>query len=220
MAAEPDIVFVVPGQAEAAAPSRGATRGSVKASVRVGTTRAGGAPVRVTARPGDDVVVLAIANGPTLVLHPEDARDLMRAQAAAPTRGAPAAGAVANEVAVPALLGWPGLGAGATRGGMGQALLTGFHVLTGLVKDPAVTMVAAAVTKKVDGQVDAGVYQLGADALTALKGSGRKLDQVPAATDGGPMLALIHGTFSDTPGTFGKLWTSDCLKTIHITFIT
>jgi len=38
--------------------------------VRVGTERGGGEPVRVTARPGRDVVVLEIANGPTLVLHP------------------------------------------------------------------------------------------------------------------------------------------------------
>ena len=201
-----DIVFVIPGQDDAAATSRGATRGSIKASVRVGTTRAGGVPLRVAARPGEDVVVLTIASGPTLVLHPEDARDLMRAQATAPTRGAPDAVA-ANEVAVPAQLGWPGLGAGATRGAMGQALLSGFHVLTGLVKDPAVSLVAAAVTKKVDGQVDAGVYQLTVESLPALKGSGRKLDQVPAASDGGPMLVLLHGTFSDTPGTFGKLWT-------------
>ena len=37
-----DIVFVIPGQAEAVAPGRGASRGSVKAAVRVGTTRAGG----------------------------------------------------------------------------------------------------------------------------------------------------------------------------------
>ena len=205
-----DIVFVIPGQAEAVAPGRGASRGSVKAAVRVGTTRAGGEPVRVTARPGEDVVVFSIANGPTLVLHPEDARDLMLAQATAPTRGG-APGAAANEVVVPAQLGWPGLEAeatrGATRGWMGQALLTGFHVLTGLTKDPADKLVAAAVTKKVDGAVEAGVYRLGADALEPLKGSGRKLDAVPAAADGGPMLVLVHGTFSDSPGTFGKLWT-------------
>ncbi|MGZ5713036.1 MAG: DUF7379 domain-containing protein [Caldimonas sp.] len=202
-----DIVFIVPGQAEVVAASRGASRGgSIKSAVRVGTTRAGGEPVRVTARPGEDVVVFSIANGPTLVLHPEDARDLMLAQATAPTRGA--AGA---EIAVPAQLGWPGLEAGATRGAtrgwMGQVLLTGFHVLTGLAKDPADKLVAAAVTKKVDGQVDAGVYQLGADTLEPLKGSGRKLEQVPAAGDGGPMLVLVHGTFSDASGTFGKLWT-------------
>src|SRR5450755_4939512 len=94
-----DIVFIIPGQADPAAAAGVASRGSVKATVRVGTTRADGEPVRVTARPGEDVVVLAIANGPTLVLHPEDARDLMRAQAAAPSRGAAAA---SSEVAVPA----------------------------------------------------------------------------------------------------------------------
>ncbi|MEP7302717.1 MAG: hypothetical protein ABI699_14455, partial [Caldimonas sp.] len=206
-----EIVFVIPGQAEPVGAGRDGTRGSVRAAVRVGTTRAGGEPVRVTARPGEDVVVLAIANGPTLVLHPEDARDLMQAQAAAPTRGAAAPDAASNEVLVPAQLGWPGLEAeatrGATRGWMGQALLTGFQVLTGLAKDPADKLVAAAVTKKVDGKVEAGVYRLDADALEPLKGSGRKLESVPAAVDGGPLLVLVHGTFSDTSATFGKLWT-------------
>ncbi|HWK82551.1 MAG TPA: CHAT domain-containing protein [Caldimonas sp.] len=206
-----DIVFIIPGQADSAAAAGVASRGSVKATVRVGTTRADGEPVRVTARPGEDVVVLAIANGPTLVLHPEDARDLMRAQAAPAARGAPAARTSSSEVLVPAQLGWPGLEAqatrGATRGWMGQALLTGFHVLTGLGKDPAVTLATAAITKKVDGKVDAGVYRLSAEALEPLKDSGRKLDAVSAAADGGPLLVLVHGTFSDTPGTFSKLWT-------------
>jgi hypothetical protein len=80
-----DITFIIPGQAQ---PAGAATRGSSKASVRVGTQRGAGDAVRVTARPGDDVVVLTIANGPTLYLHPEDARDLMRAQSAGGTRGA------------------------------------------------------------------------------------------------------------------------------------
>ena len=203
-----DIVFVVPGQADAPA-ARSGLRGSVKASVRVGAQRSGGEPVRVTARPGEDVVVLAVANGPTLVLHPEDARDLMLAQSGAATRSAVAA--QQYDVAVPAQLGWPGLEAeatrGATRGWMGQALLTGFHVVTGLAKDPAVSLATAAVTKRVDGQVDAGVYQLAADALEPLKGSGRKVDAIAAAGDGGPLLVLLHGTFSDTAGTFAKLWT-------------
>ncbi|MEO7117069.1 MAG: hypothetical protein ABIZ18_14575, partial [Caldimonas sp.] len=60
-----DITFVIPGQSELVPAVRGAKRGSVKASVRVGTQRGGGEPVRVTARPGEDVVVLQIANGPT-----------------------------------------------------------------------------------------------------------------------------------------------------------
>ena len=199
-----DIVFVVAGQADAA-PGSATTRGRLKASVRVGSVRGGGEPMRVTARPGEDVVILAVANGPTLVLHPEDARDLLLAQ------GGPATRSAAAEVAVPAQLGWPGLEAGASRGGargwMGQALLTGFQVLTGVAKDPAVTLATAAVTKKVDGQVEAGVYRLSADALEPLKGSGRRLEAPPAAADGGPLLVLVHGTFSETAGTFSKLWT-------------
>ena len=202
-----DITFIIPGQAQAAGV---ATRGSSKASVLVGTQRAGGEAVRVTARPGDDVVVLTIANGPTLYLHPEDARDLMRAQSAGATRGSVNA-SNDNEVVVSPQLGWPGLEAGATRGAtrgwMGQAVLSAFEVITGLAKDPAAKLVAAAVTKKVDGAVDAGVYELSADALQPLKGSGRKRDAVPAAADGGALLVLIHGTFVDTAQTFAKLWT-------------
>ncbi|MDQ6629362.1 MAG: alpha/beta hydrolase, partial [Pseudomonadota bacterium] len=208
-----DIVFVVPGQAGAMpTPPTVARGGRLKASVRVGIARAGVEAVRVTARPGDDVVILAVANGPTLVLHPEDARDLMHAQAATTTRSSIAAAASgADEVAVPAQLGWPGLESqstrGATAGWLGQALLTGFHVLTGLAKDSAITLATAAVTAKLDGKVESGVYRLDPGLLAPLKGSGRKLDQVPAAADGGPLLVLVHGTFSDTPGTFGKLWT-------------
>ncbi|CAN5726188.1 hypothetical protein BH11PSE8_BH11PSE8_05780 [soil metagenome] len=217
-----DITFIIPGQAQpaggsvpAADKSGGAapaatSRGSVKASVLVGTQRGAGDEVRVTARPGEDVVVMTIANGPTLVLHPEDARDLMRAQSASAARGAMAV-ADDSEVVVSAQLGWPGLEAGATRGAtrgwMGQVVMSAFNVITGLPKDGAATLAAAAVTKKVDGAVDAGVYELAVDSLTALKGSGRKRDAVPAAADGGPLLVMIHGTFVDTVSTFGKLWT-------------
>jgi hypothetical protein len=208
-----DITFVISGQAQPVArAARGSnTSGTVKASVKVGAQRGSGDAVRVTARPGEDVVVLTIAGGPTLVLHPEDARDLLHAQAAGATRSAMTAGD-ANEVMVSAQLGWPGLEAGATRGAtrgwMGQAVLSAVDVVTGLFKDPAADIAAAAVTKKVDGQVDEGVYQLQADALPAsLKGSGLKRPSVPPAEDGGPLLVLIHGTFVDTVHTFGKLWT-------------
>ena len=81
-----DITFIVPGQAQPAARSANGAR--VRASVRVGTQRGSGEPVRVSARPGEDVVVLSVANGPTLILHPADARDLMLAQSAATTRSA------------------------------------------------------------------------------------------------------------------------------------
>ncbi|MEO8056898.1 MAG: CHAT domain-containing protein [Burkholderiales bacterium] len=200
-----DIIFIIPGKPQSPG---AATRGTAKASVLVGTQRGGGDAVRVTARPGEDVVVLSIANGPTLYLHPEDARDLMRAQSAGGTRAAVNA-ASEHEVVVSPQLGWPGLEAGATRGAtrgwMGQAVLSAFEVVTGLAKDPS-KLAAAAITKKVDGAVEAGVYELSPDALQPLKGSGRKRDAVPAAADGGALLVLIHGTFVESVSTFGKLW--------------
>ncbi|MES2101642.1 MAG: CHAT domain-containing protein [Pseudomonadota bacterium] len=207
-----DITFIIPGQVQPAGASavRGRGAGTVKVAVRVGAQRGSGDAIRVTARPGEDVVVLTIANGPTLVLHPEDARDLLRAQAAGATRSASQADAGA--VTVSAQLGWPGLEAGATRGAtrgwLGQAALSAFEVVTGLFKDPAVGIVTALATRKLDGAVDEGVYRLGPEPLPALlKGSGRKLASVPAADDGGPLLVLVHGTFVDTVSTFGKLWT-------------
>ena len=211
-----DITFIIPGQAQpasAAVAMRGRAVGTVKACVRVGAQRGSGDAVRLTARPGDDVVVLSVANGPTLVLHPEDARDLLRAQAPGASRSALAAGGpgAAHEVTVSAQLGWPGLEAGATRsaarGWLGQAVLSTVEVVTGLFKDPAADLATAAITRKVDGAVDEGVYQLRAEAPpAALKGSGAKLPNVPAAADGGPSLVLVHGTFVDTASTFGKLW--------------
>jgi len=213
-----DISFIIPGQLQAPA-RRAEAPGTVKASVRVGNVRgdaAAGSTVRVVARPGEDVVVLTIAGGPTLVLHPEDARDLMQAQAAAtgsapqPQRdGAARGAAAAGDTVVSAQLGWPTAGLDPSRAatrGIGQAILSGFEVVTSLFKDPAPKLVAAAATRHVDEQVVAGVYQLRPDALPALKGSGAKLDSVPPAADGGPLLMLVHGTFVDTHSTFRKLW--------------
>ncbi|HYN61817.1 MAG TPA: hypothetical protein VET87_20110, partial [Rubrivivax sp.] len=203
-----DISFIVPGQLQAASAAAQGLRGEVRASVRVGARRGAGDSVRLSARPGEDMVVLSIANGPTLVLHPESARDLMRAQAAPGTRAATDDG---EAVSVPAQLGWPGLEAGAsqgvTRGWMGQVLLSAVDVIKGLVLDRGVDIVSALATKKLDGRVEAGVYELSANELQPLKGSGRKRDNVSAAADGGPMLVMVHGTFVDTVSTFGKLWT-------------
>ena len=207
--------FIIHGQRQTAAID--ATRWASRTAMRVGIQRSGSESVRVTARPGEDVCVLTLENGPTLVLSPDTARDLMQAQSAGTTRGAldgadalDAAGG--REVVVGAQLGWPGLEAGATRGvtrgWMGQAVLSSFEVITGLVKDPAVDLVTAVITNKVDGAVEAGVYQLAAEALPkSLKESALKREQVAAATDGGPLLVMIHGTFVNTYSTFGKLWT-------------
>ena len=214
------ITFVVPGQRQA---SRGGglpgqplalsgtsgIPGQVKDSVRVGARRGSGESVRVTAVPGEDVVVLQIAGGPALVLHPATARDLMLGQGTAKRGTALAEDSL--DVVVPSQLRWRGLEAAApTRSGgfLGDVLLTAFEVLTGFTKDKAVSFVASQVVRKVDGQVDAGVYALRREALTPLKGSGLKVAQVPAPNNPltEPLLVLIHGTFVDTFSTFGKLW--------------
>src|SRR5205085_10598736 len=121
-------VLLVPGEAEGTAATRGAVPGTganaggtanVKHAVRVSATREGAPLVRAEADPGTDVVVLQLANGPELVLHPETARDLMAAQAGA-ARARGAAGGAAGEVPVPARLAWPqpepGAAAGQKRG--------------------------------------------------------------------------------------------------------
>jgi hypothetical protein len=198
MATSPkEISFIVPGQLQGAA------------SVRVGATRGNGDMVRLTARPGEDVVMLTVANGPTLVLHPENARDLLLAQSASGTRD----GSAADGAAVSARLGWPGLEAaatrGATRGWMGEAVLSAFEVVTGVAKDSAVDFATAAITRKLDGAVNAGVYQLTADPLPpSIKRGGLQPANIQPAPDGGPLLVLVHGTFVDTVSTFGKLWTA------------
>ena len=212
------ITFVIPGQRQVAR-SAGAVRapsampglaGQVKDSVRVAARRGDGESVRVTAVPGQDVVLLQIAGGPALLLHPTSARDLMLGQSGS-TRSAKAE---SGEVPVRAQLRWRGLEQAApTRAGgfLGNVLLQAFEVITGLgsdAKDSAADFVASKVVAKVDGQVDAGVYALQRESLSALKGSPHKLNQVPPAAkpDSEPLLVLIHGTFVDTASTFGKLW--------------
>ena len=208
-----DITFIVPGQAQPAPAARSA---DARQRQGVGARRHAARRRRAGARHGaagrgrrrPQRRQRADAGAASGRCARPDARaerrdDAQRAGDARRRRG--------DEVVVPAQLGWPGLEAeatrGSTRGWMGQAVLSGFQVLTGIAKDPAAKLAAAALTKKVDGKVEAGVYRLSADALEPLKGSGRKLDAVPAAADGGPLLVFVHGTFSDTVGTFSKLWT-------------
>ena len=225
------IHFVIAGQLQTSAVSRGASplsdaeapshrawpgqlKSSVRLSARRGAASAGstaGQTVRVSAVPGEDVVLLHIAGGPALLLHPETARDLMRGQGTQ-TRGSDTQTAAdSSDVPVPSQLRWRGLEQAApTRSGgfLGDVLLSAFEVLTGFAKDNASKFVASQVVQKMDGQVDAGVYALQPETLLALKGSGFKLAQVPSPAQPAsePLLVLVHGTFVDTFSTFGKLW--------------
>lgn len=210
------VTFVVSGQPTLTRSQSAAGVGQVKASVRLSARRAAGETVRMEATPGEDIVLLHIANGPTLFLHPEEARELLQAQQTTSLERGAADAPADGEVIVPPQLSWRGLGdleAGATTRGkvtdwIGNAVLDAIEIITGRAKDKAARIAAAAVTKHVDEQVDPGVYQLAKSELLPLKGSGKKLAKVPAPPSADdPMLVLIHGTFSNTAGTFGNLWT-------------
>ena len=209
------ITFVMRGQPVPGGVAAGsaATRGTgartlpghVKASVRLGSLRAATEPQRLSAVTGEDVVALHIAGGPVLLLHPENARDLLLAQSGASTKRGKGAVKAGDDVEVDAALRWRGLENGTpTRGMLGDVVLAAFEVLTGFGKDKVVDFAASQVVARVDAQVEAGVYSLSPDALPKLKGSGRKLADVPKAAE--PMLVFIHGTFVETTSTFGKLW--------------
>src|SRR5687767_6920740 len=115
--AKAPITFVVSGQRVggtrsgaapglAPVPTFGA-RGQVKDFVQVGAQRASGAQLRVTATPGEDVVVLHISNGPTLTLHPEVAQELMLAQSGEErSRSENEPKLIDGEVEIPARLQW------------------------------------------------------------------------------------------------------------------
>ncbi len=232
MAATPDdttpIIFVISGQrldgdakrggfGDAPMPPPMGLRGSVTASVRVGATRGTGESQRVQAVPGLDVVVLHIANGPSLVLHPYTARDLMLAQTGVPRRSTRSASGVEqteaapNEVQVPPQLRWQGLEShavahrGATRGFLGDVLLSAVEVVTGPLRARAQDFAADQIVLRIDGQVEEGVYALIPETLPRLKGQPR-ITTMTAAADGGPTLVFVHGTFSETSSGFGKLW--------------
>src|SRR5215467_4209362 len=166
------VTFVVPGIR-----TEGATRGGggaarppigrVKDSVLVTAQRAGGeTEVRTTATPGEDVVVLQIAGGPELWLHPESARELLLSQHDPQTaRGGASAPRLADgEVALPARLRWrleeSTPARGATRGLLGDVAVRAMQVITGMAEDKAADFAASKVVTAFDSQVDAGVYGL------------------------------------------------------------
>ena len=211
------ITFLVPGseggahRGAATLPADTPAGGRVKQSVRVGARREAGALVRVTAIPGEDALVLHIAQGPSLVLHPENARDLLLAQDGVEARagrsdGTPGSGAIE----VPAQLRWRGLGEGPeTRGGvrgrLGSVLISAIDVVTDLAMGRAARLAASHAVARVDAQVEPGVYALSADTLRKLGGGAAPLARVSSGK-GGPLLVFVHGTFSETHGSFGRLW--------------
>ncbi|HYQ99385.1 MAG TPA: CHAT domain-containing protein [Casimicrobiaceae bacterium] len=194
-------------------PPAGLTRGKIKQSVRVGAQRGGASEVRMTAVPGKDVVAFHVVGGPVLVLHPENARDLLRAQAAdGRDRGSRGARADRQgEIRIPPSLQWAGFEQVPAQRGEARALpgavrLSAVEIVTDLGTDLAADFAASEFVRRVDAQVDAGVYGLSPDSLPRLKGTAAPLPQIPRGPNDDPVLVLVHGTMSETSGSFGRLW--------------
>lgn len=217
------ITFIVPGVrldgvARGGEGVRGVSQGppidgKVKASVRVESRRAGGETHRITALPGQDVVVLEIENGPSLMLHPASARDLLMAQspkARGISRSSAELELAPQEVEVSPQLRWQGLAnpapntGGGSRGLLADVVLKVVKVIG--LEQYAQKKVAEVLVPRLDGRVAEGVYQLNAKALTALKDQ-KRLDSLPSAPPGAASLVFVHGTFSTTFASgFANLW--------------
>jgi hypothetical protein len=173
-----------------AAPSRGARRGSTAAPA----ADAGGADVNS----GD-------VDADAQQWRPSE-QDAQRSAVLA------ASGGERQLVPVAARLRWSGLESagpvarGAQRGLLGEVLVTGFDIVTGLFRGgKAEDKLADWVQKHFDGDVVERVFKLNADSLPPPGENGgyaHALDD-----DAQPALVLIHGTFSNTHGTFHDLWT-------------
>ncbi len=164
--------------------------GEVGATVRVAQRRDGGNDHQLAAVPGQDVVVLQIDGGQQLVLHPENARDLLRAQSGQKRGRSEGAGGEAG-LTVPTELGWSGLeqaassARGSSRGFLGKVVLKLFQI----VRPKAATLAGEKLVQKIDGQVTEGVYRLGSEVLAALDGA-KRMKQIAVTKDHGR--ALVH----------------------------
>jgi pimeloyl-ACP methyl ester carboxylesterase/tetratricopeptide (TPR) repeat protein len=205
------IVFIVPGVSSTKTTSATVTPPpghQLKKSVTVTAQRTGGQyENRIEAVPGEDVVIIQIAGGPDLWLHPESARDLLLSQQndQLAQRGGTQPPTQPGEVPVPARLQWAleegAPSRSATRGSLGDVLVRAIHIFSPIEKKAA-DWGATKIAEKFDSQVTEGVYKLDQRQLDGLKG--QQTSTISSSAQ--PSLVLIHGTFSETAGTYKKLW--------------
>jgi hypothetical protein len=123
-----------------------------------------------------------------------------------------AAGGERQLVPVAARLRWSGLEAagpaarGAQRGLLGEVLVTGFDIVSGLFSGGAEAALAQWVETHFDAAVSERVIRLKPDTLQPSSDSAQGKG-VAIENDAAPALVLIHGSFSNTHGTFHDLWT-------------
>ncbi|MEW7854547.1 CHAT domain-containing protein [Pseudomonas chlororaphis] len=213
-----NIKFVVSGHEQNDSPLQlpaGLTEGMVKYSVQVAVRRGTGSEVSLNVDPDKDVMAVHIANGPVLMLNPQTARELFLAQQSSASRSAQGV----DSVRIPVQLAWDGQSEiegqtrGPSRGPLGKVLVKLIQIVTGVGKENVADAAATLASRKVDSQVNPGLYRLNSKLLNSLKDSAPVTE---ISIDDKPILVLLHGTFSSTLGTFGKLWTDHPAKVKHM----
>jgi pimeloyl-ACP methyl ester carboxylesterase len=209
------VTFLVTGRNERGAIPGTQSRGTavpvdakIKDAVTLSTTRGAGDDFRLDASPGSDYVVLDIKDGPSLILHPNSAKALLKAQVRPDDVTVNGSG----EVFVPNTLEWKGLVTPATtrgvsRGALGKVFLSAIRVVAGPIEMVIADKTVEEIIRHFDGSVGGGVFALSRTPPAQMKDLKPAADNsIPTRPDGAPALFFIHGTFSDTSGSFGKLW--------------
>ncbi|SAL86430.1 hypothetical protein AWB68_08025 [Caballeronia choica] len=163
---------------------------------------------RLDATVGSDYVVLDIKDGPSLLLHPYHAKDLLEAQLS------PGAVTVngSGEVFVPSTLAWKGLATaastiGVSRAALGKVFLSAIRVVEGPIEDAIEAAAVEKIIEHFDDSVGNGVFALSRTLPGQMKKPDAAADDsILPRPDSTSVLFLIHGTFSDTSASFGKLW--------------
>jgi pimeloyl-ACP methyl ester carboxylesterase len=219
------LTFIVPSEdSRPIVPGEGAPDdllskvGEVRDTAVVSALRGDGNERRLDATVGEDVVVLKIQDGPSLVLHPETARDLMLGQQDVARRSRSGAALSAQdesartkEIRIVRRLEWRGhehagiLPPDRNRGSASDVILSAIHVVRRPLIEFAADKIAERVIEKFDGQLVAGLHKLSATSLPEFSTNMRD-DKLILRAPERPVLVLLHGTFSNTRGTFGKLW--------------
>ncbi|AET95061.1 hypothetical protein BYI23_D015510 (plasmid) [Burkholderia sp. YI23] len=211
------VIFRVTGRNERSvtpgAPSRGTSvpvDAKITDSVLLSTTRGAGDDFRLAATSGNHYVILDIKDGPSLLLHPNSARDLLKAQETPDdiTINGDA------EVFVPATLVWKGLASAArggtrdaTRGAVDKVFLSAIRVVEGPLQNALEHGIVDKLIAHFDDSVGNGVFALSRTAPGNLRSTQPLADDAISSRAGNPpALVFTHGTFSDTSGSFGKLW--------------
>lgn len=155
------------------------------------------------AQAGSDIVVLKIAGGPVLVLHPDSAKALLTAETPATRdqRG--------DTVPVTAHLPWstPSNDVRSDVPSVRGTVLQWFGIVRCNPLAAAAQNAATQIAERIDARVREGLYRLQPGMLPeSLVDVQQETEQSLLTAGRDPLLILVHGTFVATASTFGKLW--------------